>query len=124
MFGNATPGAGMQARPENAQDICRDLLPNFHRTVRTEGAKIDKWWYFAPVPRHYPDARHRRDPLAAHRDLSEAARGDERAQAPVQHAAHPRGGGVDTKEAVNGLQMTNSETDLAQKKWQAWGVEL
>ena len=63
VFGNATtPGAGMQARPENGQDIFRDFLPSFHRTVQPAGAKIDKWRYFAPVLRQWVSARDPEEP--------------------------------------------------------------
>ena len=63
VFGNATtPGAGMQARPENGQDIVRDFLPTYHRTVQTTGAKIDKWCYFAPVLRQWVNATEPEEP--------------------------------------------------------------
>ena len=63
VFGtNATPGAGMQPRPENAEDILRDFLPTFERTVQTTGANIEGWPYQAGVLKRWVGAKDPDDP--------------------------------------------------------------
>ena len=63
VFGNrTTPGAGMQARPENGADILRDFLPKFERTVQRTGAGIDGWFYYAAVLKRWIKARDPDDP--------------------------------------------------------------
>lgn len=63
VFGTrATPGAGMQARPENGDDILRDFLPRFERTVQRTGAGIDGWPYQAAVLKRWVGARDPDDP--------------------------------------------------------------
>ena len=63
VFGTATtPGAGMQARPENGPDIVRDFLPTFHRTVQRTGAGIEGWKYFAAPLRQWVGAKDPDDP--------------------------------------------------------------
>ena len=63
VFGSATtPGAGMQARPENGADILRDFLPKFERTVQRTGAGIKGWFYYAAVLKRWIGARDPHDP--------------------------------------------------------------
>ena len=63
VFGTGTsPGAGMQARPENGADILRDFLPKFERTVQRTGAGIEGWHYQAAVLKRWVGARDPGDP--------------------------------------------------------------
>ena len=61
----ATPGAGMQARPENAEDILRDFLPKFERTVQSTGAEIRGWFYQDAVLKQWIGARDPSNPKQA-----------------------------------------------------------
>ena len=44
-----TPGGGMPARPSNPEDLVRDFLPSFLRTVQHDGVAIDGLKYYAPT---------------------------------------------------------------------------
>ena len=63
VFGTrTTPGAGMQARPENGADILRDFLPKFKRTVQRTGAGIGGWFYQAAVLNQWIGVKNPHDP--------------------------------------------------------------
>ena len=63
VFGTGTtPGAGMQARPENGADILRDFLPKFERTVQRTGANVKGWPYQAAVLKRWVGAKDPDDP--------------------------------------------------------------
>lgn len=44
-----TPGRGVPARPSNPEDLVRDFLPSFQRTVQHDGVAVDGLKYFAPT---------------------------------------------------------------------------
>ena len=68
VFGSrTTPGAGMQARPENGADILRDFLPKFERTVQPNGVSIKGRRYYAPVLKQWIGSRDPQNPRSARR---------------------------------------------------------
>ena len=54
---NRTPGRGVPERPENPDDIVRDFLPGFRRTVQREGVELESQQYFDEPLRRWIQAR-------------------------------------------------------------------
>ena len=54
---NRTLGRGVPERPENPEDIVRDFLPGFRRTVQREGVELEGQQYFDEPLRRWIRAR-------------------------------------------------------------------